>query len=121
MKTPHRFARPVKYFVVASIITMAMALYLPEAQATLVGIETRAQTAETPQERDRLHDALDREEAKAKLLSLGVEPAQAQARIDALTDEEAQALVKNLDALPAGGDTNTITILLIIILLVILL
>lgn len=119
MKTLPRFAKPIKYVAVASIF--AVALHLPAAQAAIVGTETVAQTAATQPERGRLHDALDREAAKAKLLSLGVDPAQVQARVDTLTNEEAQALAKNLDAMPAGGEVSNLSLILIVILLLILL
>jgi citrate lyase beta subunit len=119
MKTQHCFAKPIKYVAVTSIL--AMTLYLPAAHAVIIDTETAAQTAETQQDRSRLHDALDREQVKARLLALGVAPAQLQARIDALTDVEAQALAKNLDAMPAGGNLSTVELILIIILLVILL
>jgi len=119
MKTQHCFAKPIKYVAVAGIL--AMTLYIPAAHAILIDTETAVQTAETQQDRSRLRDALDREQVKARLLALGVEPAQLQARIDALTNVEAQALAKNLDVMPAGGDIGFLELILIIILLVILL
>lgn len=119
MKTQHCFAKPIKYVAVAGIL--AMTLYIPAAHAILIDTETAVQTTETQQDRSRLHDALDREQVKARLLALGVDPAQLQVRIDALTNVEAQALAKNLDVMPAGGDIGFLELILIIILLVILL
>ena len=57
----------------------------------------------------------NREAVKAKLLSLGVDSIQVQARVDALTQSEAQNLAHQLDQLPAAG-TDAITIFLVILL-----
>jgi hypothetical protein len=46
------------------------------------------------------------ESAVAKLVELGVSPAEAQARIDALDDAELAALATDLESQPAGGDTD---------------
>jgi citrate lyase beta subunit len=119
MKTQLCFAKPAKYVAIAGLL--AMTLHPPVAHAIIVDTETAVRAAETQQDRSRLHDAFDREQVKAKLLALRVEPAQVQARIDALTNVEAQALAKNLDAMPAGGDIGSLELILIIILLVILL
>lgn len=53
--------------------------------------------------RSRIQAALDRDDVRAQLLALGVDPADAQARVAALTDAEAQQLAAEMDQLPAGG------------------
>jgi hypothetical protein len=98
---------------------LAISLHMPAANAGMIGTETTINTAPTQQEPNRIHDALNREEVKAKLLSLGVDPAQIQARVDALTEEEAQALAKHVDEMPAAG-ADTVTWLLIILLIVLI-
>jgi hypothetical protein len=47
------------------------------------------------------------EGAVAELEGLGVSPAEAQARVAALDDTELQALATDLDAQPAGGDSDS--------------
>ena len=51
----------------------------------------------------RIAAALEREDVRAQLAARGVGPAQAQARVAALTDAEAAQLAGAIDALPAGG------------------
>jgi hypothetical protein len=48
--------------------------------------------------------AADRSDLRERLIAQGVEAAQAEARIAALTDEEAELLAARMDELPAGGD-----------------
>ena len=65
-----------------------------------------------------LDEALNRADVIALLEQHGVDRAQAQARVDALTDAEAQQLAAHFDQLPAGG---SVTLLLVVIILVLLL
>lgn len=102
MDTFRRFAKPVSVAVATGML--ALSLHLPAARAAMVGTEAVVQASQALAERDRLRDALNRTEVKERLVSLGVDPAQVQARVDALTDEEAQRLAKQMDEMPAGGD-----------------
>lgn len=52
---------------------------------------------------DELRAFLAREEVRAEMRRLGVDPAQAAARVSRLTDAEAHALAGRLAELPAGG------------------
>ena len=54
--------------------------------------------------RDRLALTLSRSEVQRRLEAYGVDPAQVQARVSALTDEEAVQLAGHLDTLPAAGE-----------------
>lgn len=68
--------------------------------------------------RDRVHALLARDEVRAALSERGVAAAQLQARVDALTDDEARDLAKRLDQAPAGGDVLGILFTVFIVLLV---
>lgn len=116
MQTLRRFTKPVSYVVTAGML--ALSLHLPVANATMVGTEAVVHTVQAQQQRARIHQALDREEVKAKLVSLGVEPSQVQARVNALTDDEAQRLAKQMDEVPAGGDIVGALVLVFVILLI---
>ncbi len=116
MNTFRCITKPVSYAVAASMLVMS--LHLPVANAAMVGTEAVVHSAQAQQERSRLHDALNREDVKAKLASLGVDQAQVQARVDALTDDEAQALAQKLDQMPAGGDIVSALIFIFVVLLI---
>jgi hypothetical protein len=102
METLRRLTKPVSHLVVLSLL--ALNLYLPAAHAGMIGTEAVVRAAQTQQYRERLHNALNRDDVQAQLLARGVDPAQVQARVDSLTDEEMQTLATNMDQLPAGGD-----------------
>jgi hypothetical protein len=81
--------------LVAGLLVVALALPLP-AQAALVATDAAL-------ERQRIAGLLERAEVQQQLRAYGVEPAEARARVAALTDAEAAQLVSNIDGLPAGG------------------
>jgi len=116
MDTFRRMTKPVSYAVAAGML--ALSLHLPVANAAMVGTEAVVHAAQAQQQRSRIHEALNREEVKAKLVSLGVDPAQVQTRVDALTDDEAQRLAKQMDEMPAGGDIVGALVLIFVILLI---
>ena len=117
MELLRRLTKPVSHLVVLSLL--ALNLYLPAAHAGMVGTEAVINTAQTQQYRERLHNALNRDDVQAQLLARGVEPAQVQARVDSLTDEEMQTLATNMDQLPAGGDSLIGALVFIFIVLLI--
>jgi len=64
-------------------------------------VSTEAMTAGV--ERGQLAAFVQRADVQARLQALGVEPREVQARVAALSDQEAAQLVARLDELPAGG------------------
>ena len=117
MELLRRLTKPVSHLVVLSLL--ALNLYLPAAHAGMIGTEAVVNAAQTQQYRERLLTMLNRDDVQAQLLARGVEPAQVQARIDSLTDEEVQTLATNMDQLPAGGDGVVGALVLIFIILLI--
>jgi hypothetical protein len=117
MEILRRLTKPVSHLVVLSLL--ALNLYLPAAHAGMVGTEAVVNAAQTQQYRERLLTALNRDDVQAQLLARGVDPAQVQARVDSLTDEEMQTLATNMDQLPAGGDSIIGALVFIFIVLLI--
>ena len=70
-------------------------------------------------ERDQVRNFLERADVQAKMQSLGVDPAAARARVDALGDDEVAALAGRIDELPAGGHDIVGAILLVFLILLI--
>ena len=67
-----------------------------------------------------LVDALERQDVRQELLALGVDPEDALARIDQMTNEEIAELKGNIGELPAGADIGVVELLLIIIIIILL-
>jgi len=74
------------------------------AQAALIGAGQVAAAAAGQEHRSRIAAVIERPAVQAQLQSLGLGSADAQARVAALTDDEAAALADRIDSLPAGGD-----------------
>ena len=56
--------------------------------------------------RDYINSLLAREEIQALLISQGIDPQEAQARIDHLADDEIGEFFIEIDRLPAGGGSS---------------
>ena len=79
----------------AAFLILALVLPLP-ARAGLVPTDAALN-------QQRIVEVLERADVQAQLRARGVDPAEARARVAALTDEEAAQIVSNIDQLPAGG------------------
>jgi len=67
--------------------------------------------------RDRVAALLERSDVQARLQALGVSPADARARVAALSDAEAAQLAAEIDALPAGGSDFLVVALIVFLVL----
>lgn len=68
--------------------------------------------------RSHVASVLQRAEVRARLQAMGVEPSEVQARVAALSDDEAAQLAARLDELPAGGsDFLAIALIVFLVLL----
>ncbi len=94
--------KPVARCLILSFL--GLSLYVPLAQASLVGTETVLHAARIKQDRERILTLFNRSEVQDYLRAQGVNASEAKARIDSLTDEEVQTIAGKMDQLPAGGD-----------------
>lgn len=88
-------------FVLASAMTMT-SLPIGVAQAGLVPTETMVRQADVRAARAHVQELLGRADVIAEFKALGVDPAEAVARVNALSDAEITQLAGRLDSLPAG-------------------
>ncbi len=114
--------------VTACSVSLALALGAftrPAMATTLITTEQLAQEAATADRtaagqahRERLASELDRPELQARLQQWGVSAEDAKARVAALSDEEAAALVAKIDQAPAGGDVLGVILFVFVLLLI---
>lgn len=100
--------------IMALLVTMSL---LPTARAAVIGTDTYL-AAQTPTIQEQLQTALDRDDVRARLVALGVDPDQARARVAALTPEEARQLQRHLDSLPAGAGALEVIGIVFLVLLI---
>ena len=108
------FRRSISIALIVSMLGMGLPL---SAQAGMV--PTPAVAAEPA--KARIIGLLERSDVRAQLESLGVNPADAKARVAAMSDAEAAQLAARLDRLPAAGDGGAIIGAAVLIFLVLLL
>ena len=108
--------KPVSHLVVVGLL--ALSLHIPAAHASMIGTEAVIDSAQVQQDRARLHAVLNRDDVKAELIARGVDPAQVQARVDSLNDQEVQTLAAKMDQMPAGGDILGVAVFLFLVLLI---
>jgi hypothetical protein len=96
----------------ALLFGLALALAVPQVHAGMIGVDDLEKT--------RVKEMLARPEVAAEMQKMGVDPQQAAARVDAMTPEEVHQLAGRIDSLPAGGQSRTDTILVIILIVLII-
>ncbi|WP_106230522.1 PA2779 family protein [Halomonas ventosae] len=78
-----------------------------------------ALSAERPQgDRERIHEILARDDVQDQLVAQGVDPAEVEARVAALSDAEAAQMADQLEQLPAGASVVGALFAVFVILLV---
>ena len=108
-----------RMFIFALICTFATASIHMPANAGPVGNQQLSIDSELQLQRDEVRHLMDREDVRSALLSYGVSPADAQKRVDNMTESELRQMHDSMSSLPAGGDAlgAVLTVILILILL----
>lgn len=119
MEKLQRHAKPVVIPLVFSLIFFS-AMWAP-AQAALVGTGQTHVQSEGESTRAQLHLLLAREDVRKQLESWGIDPAEAQARIDSLTEAELAEFSRQMGEQPAGsGKVVVVAVVSLIVFLVLL-
>lgn len=90
------------------------------AHADIVTTQEVVSEQQSGLNRMQLTEQLERSEVQSELVRYGVDPAEALARVDAMTDEEVMQLTAGIGDLPAGADVSISVILLAIIIYLLL-
>jgi hypothetical protein len=103
MKRIYRIARPVS-LVLAVYVFMISGPH-QAAMAALVGTETVLDAARVQNARELVRNLMTREDIQTALVNQGIDPQEARARAEALSDAEAVRLADAIESLPAGGSS----------------
>jgi hypothetical protein len=119
MKRSLPFMKPTVYLLV--VVFSFFSVFVPTARAALVPTAQVVQEANGEQTRAQLQAMLARADVQAQLEAWGVDPQEAQARVNTLTEQELQTVSAQMEQLPAGGSTlGTIAVVSLIVFLVLL-
>ncbi len=113
----NNFMRFMSRLLVVSVLCITYPLQ--PASAGMIGTEAAQLAQQSVDARARVEALLQRADVRAELERLGVDPALAQSRVAALTDQEVNQLAGKLDQLPAGGIDWLGVILVVFVVLVI--
>ena len=72
--------------------------------AAMVSTDASLDMIRANESRENLKKLISREDVQKMLISRGIDPAEAKARVNSLTDSEAIALAEKLDKFPAAGN-----------------
>ena len=119
MKNVRMFLKPVGLFL--AVFMFLISGPCQSAMAAMIGTESVVDSDSSNDAREYLKSLLAREDVKSALISQGIDPGEAEYRLDSLTDEEAARLADRLQELPAGGDFFTTLLIVVFVVFLVLL
>jgi len=94
--------KPIACLVILTLC--AFTIISAPAHAVMINTAEILKQKQQDVTRERLHMLLDRSEVRKHLEAWGVNPEEAKARVNSLTDQEIAKIAARIDQLPAGGD-----------------
>ncbi|MFA6190807.1 MAG: PA2779 family protein [Sulfurimonas sp.] len=85
---------------------LSITLFVQVSSAQIASTESVLGTSVNVSSKEKLVQILSREDVGKKFEELGVDPKTIEARIAAMTDEEASKIAYQMDTLPAGADAG---------------
>jgi len=100
-----KFIRRKASFVSMLMVTVMLSITVPYQPllAAMVPTEAIIDSNNAEEARDYLKNLIFRNEIRRSLISHGIDPNEANARVDSLSDSEAIAVADRIEKLPAGG------------------
>lgn len=105
----------LKHTALAVLVTFTTTFIAAPASAALIGTEAAVQHT---QDRSELKQFFDRADIAEALQARGVSPEMAKARVDSMTEAEAQKLAQHIESAPAGAGVLGIIFTVFIVLLI---
>ncbi len=99
---------------------MLLSVPYQAAFAALVETETMLDMSRGLEARETLKQFMVREDVRSAIVSQGVDPLEADARLNSLSDAEVIQLADRVDQLPAGGDALGLAISVLVIVILVL-
>ncbi len=108
---------------VACLVIVAfsfLSLVVAPVQAAMVGTADILKAQSDDLARQKVKLFMERQDVVQQIQAWGVNPDEAQARVDTMTDEEISLLASKIDQLPAGGDALGFILAVAVIIFVVL-
>src|SRR5262245_38956963 len=101
-------------------LLIALMIWMPYQFATagMIGTEQVVSASSSQADRAAILSFVNRSDVASQLQSMGIDPSTANARVAALSDQEAKSLAGTLQTAPAGADTAAVVWTIVIIAIV---
>jgi hypothetical protein len=109
------FKRSVIYVLCFAVLNLGSPMV---ANAAMIGTLQAVESGSRAQDLATVNASLSREDVRQQFVALGVDPAQVESRIAALTDAELARLAGQMADMPAGGDALAVIGIVFIVLLI---
>jgi peptidoglycan hydrolase CwlO-like protein len=83
--------------ILMALLMVMISAPLSTVFAAMVGTEAILTNPDTSEARDQLRSFLDRKEVQSQLTARGIDPAEAKARVDSLSDAEVMQIADKID------------------------
>lgn len=103
MKLLRQKSKPVSVFM--TILILLLTVPYQSVFAAMIGTETVIEMSRGQEARDYLNRMMTREDVQMIFTSYGINPLEAKARLDTLSDTEIMRLCDQIEQLPAGGSS----------------
>ncbi len=90
--------------ILMALLLLMVTTPLGSVFAAMVGTEAILENHDISGARDQVRSFFDRQDVQSVLTDRGIDPAEAKARVDSLSDAEVMQIAEKIDGLPAGGD-----------------
>lgn len=105
----------VKAFLKSSIVSFILILSIGQASAGVYSSEQVISSQQYQYTKKQVLALINSAEVQQKLTILGVSPADAQTRVDSMTQNELIAFNQQMNDMPAGGIIGTIVTVLVVV------
>jgi hypothetical protein len=96
----NKTVKPISIYLTIALLLVSTSYQ--SASAAMVGTEKLLSTGNKQESRELLHQLMARDEIKGALIAQGIDPLEAQLRIQSMTDDEIQMIADKFDGLAAG-------------------
>ena len=115
MKAIRRHTKLTSVFL--TILMISIAVPFDSVLAVMIGTDVVLDSSRVKNARDEINRLLLREDVQNALMAHGIDPLEAKARIDSLTDAEVVQLADQIHEMPAGGDAGAVIITALLVIL----
>jgi hypothetical protein len=117
-----RMSKKFSKSITCLMLALSLAsLHCPHVvQAEMIGVQMLLDAQQRTEKVDKARNFLQRDDVRAQMVLLGVDPEEAQLRVEALSARELNLLAQQIDELPAGAGAGGVLAVIGVVFIVLL-